>query len=354
MGKKERIILISSSIVLLLVVSVFIFRKVSWSCGESLKYMGSTYSTVRIGDQCFFIDNLNTDKYSNGDEIKYVAGKSLETVDPSEAIAEEMPEGDVIVLMEESLNRFNDEWGSIDILSRSDWQDRVIESYNDFLSEWNEGMEFSYDIWEMVAGDVFIQLAEEWGFIEWWFEEHVEGDFLEEDLQSKWEITIQGAYSYYDNQEENELAYGKLYNFYAVADERGLCPTGWRVTTDEDWMKTEEYLGMCSGDNPGCSGSDRERGGENSIAEKMKARGFWFRSSDEGITNESRLSVLPGGLLIPTGEFAGLGSQASFWTTNESRNGFAWIRNFRDGRFGVLRISETKNYGASVRCVLDL
>ena len=48
----------------------------------------------------------------------------------------------------------------------------------------------------------------------------------------------------YDNDESYGLMFGGLYNWAAVTDRRGLCPPGWHVPTDEDWMTLEEHLGM--------------------------------------------------------------------------------------------------------------
>ena len=42
--------------------------------------------------------------------------------------------------------------------------------------------------------------------------------------------------------------YGQLYNWYAVDDERGLCPSGWHVPSDEDWQDLEVFLGMSRAD----------------------------------------------------------------------------------------------------------
>jgi len=41
----------------------------TWSCGESITYAGVDYSTVQIGDQCWFAENLRTTTYLNGDAI---------------------------------------------------------------------------------------------------------------------------------------------------------------------------------------------------------------------------------------------------------------------------------------------
>ena len=53
----------------------------------------------------------------------------------------------------------------------------------------------------------------------------------------------QAAWCYYENKPENGDDYGKLYNWYAVNDSRGLCPTGWHVPSDKEWTTLENDLG---------------------------------------------------------------------------------------------------------------
>jgi uncharacterized protein (TIGR02145 family) len=51
------------------------------------------------------------------------------------------------------------------------------------------------------------------------------------------------AWCYYDNDEKNESQYGKLYNWHAVNDSRGLAPDGWHIPTDAEWKELSQHLG---------------------------------------------------------------------------------------------------------------
>ena len=51
------------------------------------------------------------------------------------------------------------------------------------------------------------------------------------------------AWCYYENKIENGISYGRLYNWYAINDPRGLAPEGWHVPTDEEWRKVTLFLG---------------------------------------------------------------------------------------------------------------
>ena len=50
------------------------------------------------------------------------------------------------------------------------------------------------------------------------------------------------AWCFYENKQGKEIKYGILYNWYAVNDERGLAPEGWKVPSENDWEKLDKYL----------------------------------------------------------------------------------------------------------------
>ncbi|MBE0655054.1 MAG: fibrobacter succinogenes major paralogous domain-containing protein, partial [Bacteroidales bacterium] len=51
-----------------------------------------------------------------------------------------------------------------------------------------------------------------------------------------WTNTSGGAFCYYNDNQENLKKYGNLYNWHAVNDEKGICPEGWHVATDREWI----------------------------------------------------------------------------------------------------------------------
>lgn len=55
------------------------------------------------------------------------------------------------------------------------------------------------------------------------------------------------AWCYYNNDPKNGQKYGRLYNWYAVNDPRGIAPAGWHVPTDSEWRELiATYGGMSS------------------------------------------------------------------------------------------------------------
>ena len=143
------------------------------------------------------------------------------------------------------------------------------------------------------------------------------------------------AWCYYDNDTEKGRIYGKLYNWYAVNDARGLAPTGWHIPTDEEWTTLTNYLGG-------------EAGG------KMKATGTaYWNSPNTDANNDSGFSVLPGGCRYDGGSFDKVRDGAFFWSAAEVDGSYAWGRGL-DLLNGYVSMSNlSKSFGASVRCLRD-
>ena len=60
---------------------------------------------------------------------------------------------------------------------------------------------------------------------------------------NQWSSLTSGAWASCINDSQYDCPYGKLYNWFAVADSRYLCPTGWHVPTDDEWTTLTDYLG---------------------------------------------------------------------------------------------------------------
>jgi uncharacterized protein (TIGR02145 family) len=151
-----------------------------------------------------------------------------------------------------------------------------------------------------------------------------------------WGALTNGSRSLYSNDSTTyENPYGNLYNWYAVTDNRGLCPNGWHAPTDAEWTILTTYLG-----------------GESVAGGKMKSIGTW-NAPNTGATNESGFSVLPGGFRSNDGSIYNIRGLAFFWSAPEYDITFAWLRylNYDIGYVG--RDSYVKSVGASVRCLRD-
>lgn len=155
------------------------------------------------------------------------------------------------------------------------------------------------------------------------------------------------ACCYYKNDPKNGKKYGRLYNWYAVNDPRGLAPEGWHVPTDEEWKELEMYLGMSQS-----SANDIDYRGLDE-GDKLKATSGWKENGNG--TNESGFFALPGGERKFDGYFDTLGAIATFWSSTEENTSpiFAWPRSLNYLYSGVDRNISNKPSGYSIRLVRD-
>ena len=140
--------------------------------------------------------------------------------------------------------------------------------------------------------------------------------------------------------------YGRLYNWYAVDDARGLCPSGWHVPTDGEWMTLEMALGMSESEanDTGFRGTDQ--------AIQMKSDYGWYDGANG--TNSSGFSGLPGGYRGNYGGFFFAGYDGIWWSSSPGGS-YGWNRYLYFNDEGVYRNLNLyfPNYGRSVRCVRD-
>ena len=152
--------------------------------------------------------------------------------------------------------------------------------------------------------------------------------------ENAWENLTTGAWCYYDNDTSNGTKYGKLYNWYAVNDPRGLAPNGYHIPTDAEWTQLSDYLG-----------------GESEAGTKMKSTRGWVENGNG--TNSSGFSGLPGGYRYGDGPFYGIDDYGGWWSSSEFETNDAWGRDlsYYDGL--VYRNYGNKGSGFSVRCLRD-
>lgn len=162
--------------------------------------------------------------------------------------------------------------------------------------------------------------------------------------EKEWKIADkmkQPAWCYYDNDPANGGKYGKLYNWYAINDPRGLAPGGFHIPSEVEWTRLTDYLGE-----------------ESEAGAKMKSENGWYIPSvewfDNGTgTNSSGFSGFPGGYRCSDGSFDDVGKSGYWWSSTEYIKSSAWGR-FLNYFFGnVHRLFENKGEGFSVRCLRD-
>jgi uncharacterized protein (TIGR02145 family) len=173
----------------------------------------------------------------------------------------------------------------------------------------------------------------------------------------------QPAWCYYDNDAKNATKYGKLYNWYAVNDPRGLAPAGYHVPTDAEWTTLDNFLGDDAGnkmkstsgwESYGCKKCD---GGSAEFKKICTAcKGTQTNSSvpfSGNGTNSSGFSGLPGGVRHDYQQFGGRGLYGFWWSASDYSAGSAYFRYLYHSNDSLYRDFFNKGKGFSVRCLRD-
>ncbi|MGX1928728.1 fibrobacter succinogenes major paralogous domain-containing protein [Flagellimonas sp. 2504JD4-2] len=182
---------------------------------------------------------------------------------------------------------------------------------------------------------------------QWWMAENLKTtkyndgqEILHEIINLNWFNNKSGAYAWYGNDSITYAnTYGALYNWYAV-DTKKLCPTGWHIPTQDDWITLIQSAGDFAGMRL------RESGHAN-----------WQKSdildNNSPESDKTRFAARPGGVRHSLGDFSLLGREGGWWSARLIEEGRAEkIRlryNFVDMEFST----NYTNLGNSCRCVKD-
>ena len=151
-----------------------------------------------------------------------------------------------------------------------------------------------------------------------------------------WSIRSMGARTVFGHNPANLALLGYLYNWYAISDPKGLCPSAWHVPSDAEWTTLTTFLG-----------------GESFAGSKMKSISTtYWNLSNVAPTNESGFSTLPGGYRVNDGSFNNINLNAFFWSATELDKNDAWHR-YLNYNNNVFVNYFNKSFGASVRCLRD-
>jgi len=168
----------------------------------------------------------------------------------------------------------------------------------------------------------------------------------------QWENITTGAWCYYKNDSANGAIYGKLYNWYAVNDPRGLAPEGWHIPSDAEWTTFENYLKSYSQYWCGNYG--------NFIAKAIASNEHWKTidancaiGNNLNANNISGFSALPGGYRQTDGNYYEISKDGIWWSSTEFTKLHAWYRTLSYAGAQIVNQPNLKNYGFSVRCVRD-
>jgi uncharacterized protein (TIGR02145 family) len=158
---------------------------------------------------------------------------------------------------------------------------------------------------------------------------------------NQWHNSSEGAYCHYNNDTPMSSIYGKLYNWHVtnptVNGNKNVCPTGWHVPSDPEWIILSDYLGGLS-----------VAGG------KMKQEGttIWYNPNVDA-SNSSLFTALPAGVRDNTGGYYYITSSTHWWSSTTKGDNEAYYRSISSGTGDLTRTYYSKNNGHSIRCIKD-
>jgi len=159
--------------------------------------------------------------------------------------------------------------------------------------------------------------------------------------KADWAALTTGAWCWHNNDSATGAVYGKLYNWYAVNDPRGLAPAGWHIPSDAEWDTLSTYLG-------------NNAGGKLKDTGTIEAgTGLWY-APNTGATNKTGFTGLPGGDRANDGTFANVGYHAFWWssTPSDMYHATIYLLNYDEG--GIHKGGGFDDRcGFSVRCIKD-
>ena len=161
-----------------------------------------------------------------------------------------------------------------------------------------------------------------------------------------WLNLTTGACCNYNNDATTSVKYGKLYNWYAVADTRNIAPVGWHVATSAEWTTLTNY-------------ASAHLGTSVSVGKTLASATDWQSDGYTGnigcnlsLNNSSGFSALPAGWRSEYSDYD-LGHMGIWWSATNFSTNFAEFMFLFSDNGGIDGPSRSKYYGFSVRCVRD-
>jgi uncharacterized protein (TIGR02145 family) len=149
-------------------------------------------------------------------------------------------------------------------------------------------------------------------------------------------------WSYYNFDSVKYAQYGKLYNWYAVSDSRGITPSGFHIPSVEEW--------------DGLISTIREMPNDNNVGQQLKTKMGWSSGGGENKLNFNGFPLGIGGGM--SGDFFWFGEKCFFWSSSDTSFGNvvseqAWCFNLAFFNDELNQLLQHKSMGLLIRCVKD-
>ncbi len=176
-----------------------------------------------------------------------------------------------------------------------------------------------------------------------WFQENLRTSHYNDGISiplvtdnTEWKNLSSPGYCWYDNNDERyKSTYGALYNWYTVNTGK-LCPSGWHVPTNGEWIILTNYLG-----------------GESVAGDKLKEAGTAYWGDTNTGTNETGFTAFPGGNRNEEGTYMNIGLNAQWWSTSTILPSSSYSAILYNNAGNLSRAGAMNVTGLSVRCIKD-
>jgi uncharacterized protein (TIGR02145 family) len=146
----------------------------------------------------------------------------------------------------------------------------------------------------------------------------------------------QPAWCYYNNDAGLGEKYGRMYNWYALSDPRGVIPEGWHLPSLDEWVAFEKFVDSTQ-------------------------TGFLFQCSEGREKGDEGFCALPGGYRFKDGYFTGIeeftyisgGTADEVIDSNATKQPVIWGRGLHTMQRSHMRCGLGKEFGLYVRCIKD-
>ena len=255
----------------------------------------------------------------------------------------------------------------------------IVEEENGNNDNGNDnGQDFNYGSVEDVDGNIYNTVVigeQEWMAENLRTSKYKEGSTIPGISDpEEWFYDDEGAYfvlseealgTEFDSYEQFVEIYGKHYNWFTINNNKGLCPDGWRVPTDDDWSELENYLmtthnihnDVESNDQEGvgnylksCRQNDTPLGGGCETEEHPYWKGF---ENIYGVDYYG-FSALPAGEVSINGYTHGVTGLTKFWSYSLSGTSSSFVRILINTNPAMASDIEIHKNGLSVRCMRDV
>ena len=130
--------------------------------------------------------------------------------------------------------------------------------------------------------------------------------------------------------------YGALYNWYATSNISNICPVGWHVPFNSEWITLIDYLG-----------------GSTFAGARLKESGIFHWSDPNYATNSSGFTALPGGYREDTGTFEYTNAFSYWWTSTSADDDFSGYTYIPHNSETIYIGQSPRKSGYSIRCIKD-